>query len=74
MEHHVHKTDEQQTKLVISALVKDYVTIFPEEFLAFRNGVRDKRDNAITKFAETPGSETFIRELGEYPTTYITCF
>lgn len=74
MERHVLKTDEQQTKLVISALVQDYVTIFPEEFLAFKNGIRDKRDNALTKYAETPGSETFIRELGEYPTTLYNLF
>ena len=68
------KSEQERNKIIISSLVKDYILLFPEEFIQFKNGMRDKRDIQLNKFSEIKGNDAFIRELGEYPTTLYNLF
>lgn len=60
------------TQTKIEKIVTTYIELFPDEFEAFKKGMRAKRDNLKTDFAETKGMDTFDRLLFEIPATLHT--
>jgi hypothetical protein len=61
---------KNQTKAKVLALVKDYVTIYPDEYESFKIGHQAKRDMlADAKFGAATGTDAFDRVLGEVPET-----
>ena len=54
-------------KQKITAIVRDYINAFPDEYQNVKRIVKQKRDAQMTKFASLKGNHAIERALTEYP-------
>lgn len=61
--------DFSQLKQKITRIVDEYVNFFPEEFEAFKAGMKEKRDKTFHRTGKIDGTDVLDRPLHEIPET-----
>lgn len=58
-----------EAQIKIQNLTETYKKLFPDEYQAVIDIVKDKRNNLRTEFADVKGSDSIDRQLNEMPAT-----
>jgi hypothetical protein len=64
----------QSTKEKIKKVVIEYMKLFPAEYDAFLNSVRQKNEAKSNAYAEIKGGDQMVRHLFDIPETLYYCF
>jgi hypothetical protein len=61
--------DFSQLKQKITGIVNEYIKFFPEEYEAFKAGMKEKRDKTIHRTGKIAGTDVIDRPIHEIPET-----
>lgn len=61
--------DNSQLKQKITSIVAEYIKFFPEEYEAFKAGMKEKRDKTFSRTGKIEGTDVLDRPIHEIPET-----